>query len=305
MGVALSTSWNAFRYSEAAPCIREIKELGFDEVELSFNLTPRMVDEIEKLVARNQISVGSVHNYCPIPENLKRAEALPDCYSLSSPNEEERNAAVSFTKRSIDTAVRMRARAVVLHAGRVAIPDRISELIGFFSQGLSRSSEFSGLRMEIIEERMRFQRKYFDNALRSLETIERYARENGIFVGIENRFYYREIPSLDEIGEILSRFDKSNIRYWHDVGHAFVMERLGFSGKDEYLQRYGASILGIHLHDINGCVDHGAPGTGEFDFNRIKPYVGQDTIKVVEAHHPVTAEEVRNSRKFIEDLFAG
>jgi len=304
MEVALSTSWNAFRYSEASPCIREIKELGFDQVELSFNLTPSMVDEVEKLAARNQISVASVHNYCPIPDNLKRVEALPDCYSLSSLNEEERSVAVHFTKRSIDTAVRMRAKAVVLHAGRVAIPDRTSELIGLFDKGLVKTSEFSSLRREIREERSRYQQKYFDNALRSLEIIERYARENGIFVGVENRFYYREIPSLEEMGEILSRFDKSNLRYWHDVGHAYVMERLGFAGQGEYLQRYGAFILGMHLHDINGCVDHGAPGTGEFDFNRIKEYVKQNTIKVVEAHYPVTATEVKNSRKFVEDIFA-
>ncbi|MFH1397447.1 MAG: hypothetical protein ABIH27_02715 [Candidatus Omnitrophota bacterium] len=50
MGCALSTSRNAFRYSRGLRLIQEIKSLGLDWVESSFNLTCSMFEEIEDLV---------------------------------------------------------------------------------------------------------------------------------------------------------------------------------------------------------------------------------------------------------------
>ena len=54
MGIALSTSWNGFRYEDGKGIIREIRELGFKEVELSFNLTQRIVDDISGLVKKGK-----------------------------------------------------------------------------------------------------------------------------------------------------------------------------------------------------------------------------------------------------------
>ena len=47
MSLSISTAWNAFRYSNAEQMILELKELGFKEVELSFNLTEEMVKAVE------------------------------------------------------------------------------------------------------------------------------------------------------------------------------------------------------------------------------------------------------------------
>lgn len=46
MGFALSISWNAFRYNDAGGLVFEIKSLGFEEIELSFNLTLPQLREI-------------------------------------------------------------------------------------------------------------------------------------------------------------------------------------------------------------------------------------------------------------------
>lgn len=285
--------------------LAEINRAGFQDVELSFNLTREMVDEVAAMSQKGRVRVRSLHNYCPIPDGIPRHEALPDCLSIASVDEIEREQAVRFTQRTIDTARALNARAVVLHCGRVEGQDPTHQMCRMLEQGLGNTTEYTALRDEGVRERARLAPPYLNACLRSLEELEKYARNAGIYLGVETRFYYFEIPSLDETRQILDRFPGSYLRYWHDTGHAQAKEHLGFYGHREYLEACGRDMLGVHLHDVAGCRDHKAPLQGSFDFVGIRPYLHKETIKVIEVHYPATAEDVKKGRAYLEKTFEG
>ncbi|MBN2097127.1 MAG: sugar phosphate isomerase/epimerase [Candidatus Omnitrophica bacterium] len=299
--LALSTSWKALQYSRAKDIIVEIKALGFYQVELSFNLSRTLVEEMINLKDQGLIEVVSVHNFCPVPCGIAREKALPDTFSLSAQNEQERKKAVAYTKESIDTASRIGAKAVVLHLGKVKIKERIKTLALYFLK--NDSAKYNKLKIQMVKEREKKSKIFFEQALRSLEQLTEYAQTKNVKLGIENRYYFSEIPNIEEMEIILRRFSNSTLYYWHDVGHAQVYENLGILKHRDILDKFSPRMLGIHLHDIEGIDDHRAPLEGKFDFTLLKPYVKENTLKVLEPHYPATKEQILRAKEYLEQLF--
>lgn len=296
---SLSTSWNSILHEKGTDIINEIKDLGFDTVELNFALTPEIVDEILDLKCNGVIKVSSLHNICPLPEGVEPDEASPDYYSMASLDEKERRLAVEAAKNTIAYAKKFSAAAVVLHAGRVQIKDRTRELASLADD----RDRFDTLRRDMIHERDEKKGGYLESVFKSLDELVPYAEQMGIALGLENRYYYREIPLIEELEEIFDRFRSDGLYYWHDVGHAEVFDRLGLVRHKDLLDKFSDRLIGMHLHDIIGLVtDHRAPGFGTFDFKILKPYLTNKTIKVLEVHQPAHAEEVRNGARYLASL---
>ena len=301
--LALSTSWNAFRHDSGRKICDEILSLGIKKLELSFNLTNSVIDEINSFRKNSDIEIVSVHNFCPRPDGLEGKVALPDCFSLASLDSDQRKEAVRLTKKSIDTAKKLGAKTVVIHGGRVEIKDRTNELISIFENEGIDSPDYSSLKEELIKERKSLVGPHLDQVLKSFDSLSEHAIEQNILLGIENRYYFREIPTYDEFKIILDKFDGKNIQYWHDVGHGQLWENLGFDEHENYLKDYGNKLIGVHLHDIEDADDHRAPLKGNFNFEMLSPYINTNVTKVIEAHHPATAKDIANAVKYLSKIF--
>ena len=111
--------------------------------------------------------------------------------------------------------------------------------------------------------------------MKAAETLE-------IVLGLENRYHYHQLPTPEDFEILFKHFAGAPVGYWHDAGHARVIELLGGLPAGEMLARYGDRLVGFHLHDAIGLDDHMPPGDGEIDFNTIAPFVGPETLQVVE-----------------------
>lgn len=282
--------------------IGEIKAVGFNRVELDFSLTKRTVEEIFSCTRHNETKVVSLHNICPLPEGVSPDRASPDHFSLSSLDEAERRRAVDAAKNTIRTAQKFKAHAVILHTGRV---ESIRERTRALAAILTDRDKADSLRREMIHARDEKSPRFFDRAITSLDELSVYAKDHGIQLAIENRFYYNEIPSFRETKEIFARYAAGDLYYWHDVGHAEVSERLGLSRHVTSLDAFSGRLAGTHLHDITGpAQDHKAPQCGTFNFEKLLPYIKDTTIKVIEAHAPASAEEIRRGTDYLMNLFS-
>ena len=302
---AISTVWNAWRHKTAQSMVTELKELGFNHLELSFGLPSQMVTDISRMVEEGRIAVGSLHNYCPAPLLRDGQKLSHSVLPLSNPDEKERRWAVRQTMRTIETAHSLGASAVVLHMGKVRIRPISPKLMMLAEKGELQSGRSERLRSKLRARRESKKEKYLEQSGKSIRDLAPRAEEFGIKLGIENRYYPEEIPDLNEIGQLIEWADSPAVGYWHDIGHAAVKENIGWEAQREYLRRYGKNLIGMHIHDVILTRDHKAPLQGEFDFSRIAEYMREDVLKVMEVHPIATAEEIKEGLAFHQRITGG
>ncbi|HEY3297276.1 MAG TPA: TIM barrel protein [Armatimonadota bacterium] len=282
--------------------MQELLSLGFSRLELSVHLTEAMLSEVYAMVSSGRVTVGSLHNYCPVPPGVDPKGDLWSVLQLSSTDTAERAAAVVLTKTTIDWAARLNARSVVLHLGTVPFHGDKYQVFDLVRQG--RSDEAKQLLRGHLMQRSITREPYLESLILSLQELACHAENAGIMLGCENRFFYAEIPAIDEFKTIFECIKSPVLGYWHDTGHAHVAEVLGIATQEEFLDMYGDKLVGMHIHDALGLDDHRALGKGEIDFARLRRYILPDTQLVLEVHGRASAQDLIDSRRTVENWAA-
>jgi len=301
MMLGISTCWWHNQADRGDEIVNDILRLGIKGVELEYRITDSVYQQMKSRLKR-ELTVLSIHNFFPKPERLGVRKGSGDLFLLSSIDREERSKAVEYTIRTMDHADDLEARAVVLHLGRVDMPNPTPRLSGPYGTSHMVTDETIALLEEQRLEREARHERYLDAVFFSIEKLNKEAEKRGIFLGIENRYHLHEIPNLEEIGIILEKFRGGNIRYWHDVGHALAQEKMGIVRQGDLLKAYSENMLGIHLHDVQGHDDHFSPGQGEVDYEAIKPFLQPSHIKILEVHPKVEREDLMEGIRLLKNL---
>jgi len=299
--LGISTCWWCNRAFRGEEIVGDVLGLGLKGVELEYRISNHVFKQMKSRLKRD-LTVLSIHNFFPMPEGITHDKASGDLFLLSSTDRDERSNAVKFSIKTIEHAHELGAGAVIFHLGRVDMPDPTHNLFRLYRSG--RIGEKEGLAF-IGEQKLIRQagkKKNLNAALLSLDILNREAEKRGIFLGIENRYHFHEIPDLEEIGLILQKFKGGRVRYWHDVGHAKVQENMGLRKQKDLLETYSEQMIGIHLHDVRGLEDHFAPGQGEVDYNEIKHFLKPSIITILEVHPKVKRKSLLDGIRLLKLL---
>jgi len=300
MKFALSTRWNAQRHANGEDLVDEILDMGFDALELGYNLRRDLVPGIHNKLNDHAVVVNSVHNYCPVPLSAPRGH--PELWTLADHDQRIRRNAVEHTRRTIEFAAEVDAKIVVMHSGNVKMQRFTERLVHLYENDGPYSAAYEKLKMKMQIKRERKVKKQLGYLYRGLELLLPALEATGVCLAIENLPTWESIPTEVELEQLLKTFNHPLLGYWHDTGHAQVRENLGLINHERWLERLQPWLKGMHVHDVAPpACDHLMPPRGKLDFTRLTRFAKLDILRVLEPHHRESREEVELGLKLLKE----
>jgi sugar phosphate isomerase/epimerase len=299
---SLSTCWNSHRHTDGQAMLREIRDLGFEYAELSHGIRISLLPGVFQAVEAGEIKISSLHNFCPLPMGVNHA--APNIFKFTADNPRERENAVRHTLKTIETAVRLNAKLVVLHMGCVDMKDYTDKLVEMVGEKKRETPKFQKLMEEALAKREDKKESAMANAYDVLRKLIAAAEPHGIKLGIENREAIEEIPFENDFQFFLMEFQSPSVVYWHDTGHAQIKENLGLIHHLFHLESLKERLYGFHVHDVEfPGRDHRPPGSGMIDFKSLKQVVTPEHLKVFEFSPSLTPEQVKSGVAHIKSIW--
>lgn len=291
---SISTMWALKNYPDLNKFFEVSRNLGFQRIELNHQVDSSMLSRVNF----DHYLFSSVHEPCPADISTK--DLVDRDWLISSTNETSRKRGVETVQRSIQLASKLGAPTVVVHCG--TIPFKLnyeSELRNLFKQGQEQSEEYLTIKSKFIQARAELAEERVIAVKKSLFELLDYAEGLKIKLGLENRYHYLDIPSINEMDEVLNLADSSRIGFIYDIGHAQALDRLGFYPHEDWLTRFSSRMFGTHIHDVVGLTDHYAPGLGEINFNNISAYIPETAFRTLELLPGNTLAQVKNGMNLL------
>ena len=289
--------------------LQEMAGFGFESVELSHGIRITLVPGILKAVEEGVVRVSSAHNFCPLPAGI--VHPAPNLFEPSSTEPQEHFQWLRQTKRSLDFAAQVKARALVCHLGSVKFL--------WFNPGAkvrayrerhpqSVAAEDKAYQALLAKALARLKKRVppaWAQTQASVKEILEYAGKSGVALALENREKLEELPIDADYPDFLASLPAgAPAGYWHDTGHAQIKQDLGVLDHRQLLEKNAGRLLGFHLHDVNAeGEDHQAVGSGKIDFAMVSEFWRPEHLLTLELSPRATADDVRISKERIEALW--
>jgi sugar phosphate isomerase/epimerase len=284
MKISFSTSWvdgDIARLLSVLPYV--------DLIEVGSKGDGSFFECVEELAMSGELRVGSIHATAGPHKKQKETSYTPH---LASDDPVLQKQDIEDILLTAEWAMKLGASNIVLHIGKIE-DQKLRELFLLYKSLAVEQGGIDGLddlRNDIVKRRAGH-KDHLDMVVPVLERLcKRYSEINFCF---ETRLHYYEIPTPDEADNIFKKVRLPNLGYWHDIGHTWTLNRLGFVPMQEWQARFGDRCRGVHVHDSwEDLTDHIPPGLGSMDMKNILRQFGNGTVYTLETNHRHTEEEV-------------
>lgn len=292
--VSLSTMWLKDNFPTLTDFFEFARRSGFSHVELNHRINSEMLAGIDM----SKYSFSSIHEPCPA--DISMPTLVKNDWLISALDEENRKKGVEAVTRSIEFASEHGIPSIVVHPGQVNMDVNLEKQLRVLIQsGKQGTNEYQALKDQMAQQRKSLIPAVFAATCTSIRELAEKAGKAKVRLALENRYHFREIPSLDEMEILLGLGDPRYLGMTFDVGHAMHLSILGFYPFEEWLKRYSKRVFETHLHDIRGVVDHFAAGLGEVDFDLVRSYLPEDAIRTCEFLDSNSPEEVISGLQYL------
>jgi sugar phosphate isomerase/epimerase len=285
MRVAFSTSWIDGDISRLEAILPYI-----DTLEVGTKGDPAFFSSLEKLVLKSGTPITSIHASAGPHKTSRDPYYTP--YFISS-NSSLRNYDIEQVALTAEWATQLGATAVIIHTGKVEDPALRMDFLGYKETLLREgwSTRLEQMKSAIVERRKELNKGFLPNLINDLRYLCRSFPK--VIFCIETRVHYYEVPLPDEAQYIFNYVNPTNLGYWHDVGHTYILEKLGFVPQNIWQNLLGAKCVGTHLHDVDPQLnDHLPPGDGLLNFPVLLRQFGGQILHTLEIHSRHTLESV-------------
>lgn len=226
-------------------CLKIASELGIRFMELWVDRNsfwPGKTDEKELSEALSKARSHGIKiiSLCPIPFKAKQWEEFIFEFDLAAQSEAERLRAVKWYKSVVEMAAFLDAKTVIVLPGKVENPDFMK----------SRRSY----------------RQHWEQAVKSLKELAKYAEDFDIYLGVENAVVCNYINLPGEIRLILEEVGSSYVKAYLDIANANV-----FLPPEVYIRELKGKLCEtIHATDNDGSYPYHLPiGMGTINYEKV------------------------------------
>ena len=289
--------------------LKEMAALGFEYVELSHGIRITLVPGIIRGVEEGIVKVSSTHNFCPLPTGV--VQAAPNLFEPSVTEHREHDQWLRHTKRSLDFAAQVKAKACVCHLGSVTFfwfnpaRDLRNYLRDHHDAGRTADDKtYQALLQKCLVKLRKRMPPFWAQVKSSISEILDYAKQKGVKLGFENREKFEELPIDADYPDFLASFGAdAPVGYWHDTGHADIKEGMGLLNHRAHLEKLAPRTIGFHLHDVSAQgQDHQPVGAGHIDFKMVSEFWQPEHLLTLELSPRISVEDVRASKARIGEL---
>jgi sugar phosphate isomerase/epimerase len=238
-------------------------------------------------------------------------QAAPNLFEPSARESREHDQWLRHTKKSIDFAAQVRARALVLHLGSVTFfwfnPARDIRKYLHETPDAGRHPEnkvYQALLQKSLAKLRKRMTPFWEQVKTSINEILEHAKQKEIKLGFENREKFEELPLDGDYADFVASYPaEAPLGYWHDTGHADIKEGMGLLSHREHLQKMAPRTIGFHLHDVSAQgQDHQPIGSGHIDFKMVSSFWRPEHLLTLEFGPRVAVDDVRASKQRVEAL---